>query len=101
MGRWRKHIYEGVAKTFDIDLKNAWKDLPDAHRELLLNGGGDAHVVWEWKQRNGSVWKHGGVWEGIVPQLLAQFKKQPPGRGECSSKSTCESSAAPPARANG
>jgi excinuclease ABC subunit A len=75
MGRWRKHIYEGVAKTFGIDLKTPWKDLPEGHRNILLNGGGDTHVVWEWKQRNGAVWKHGGTWEGIVPQLLAQFRK--------------------------
>ncbi|MCI0702551.1 MAG: excinuclease ABC subunit UvrA, partial [Planctomycetia bacterium] len=33
------------------------------------------HIVWEWKQRGGKVWKHGGKWEGIVPQLIAQFKK--------------------------
>ena len=25
--------------------------------------------------RGGKVWKHGGKWEGIVPQLLSQFKK--------------------------
>ena len=28
MGRWRKHIYEGVAKTLGIDLKTPWQDLP-------------------------------------------------------------------------
>src|SRR5207253_3426427 len=31
------------------------------------------------KQRGGRVWKHGGKWEGIVPQLIAQFKKTAPG----------------------
>ena len=29
----------------------------------------------EWKQRDGGIWKHGGKWEGIVPQLLSSFKK--------------------------
>jgi len=75
MGRWRRHIYEGVAKAHGIDLKAPWDRLPKKHRDLLLNGSGDAHVVWEWKQRGGSVWKHGGKWEGIVPQLMSQFKK--------------------------
>jgi excinuclease ABC subunit A len=75
MGRWRKHIYEGVGKSLGIDLKTPWRDLPEEHRRLLLHGSGDAHIVWEWKQRNGTTWKHGGKWEGIVPQLLAQFKK--------------------------
>jgi excinuclease ABC subunit A len=74
MGRWRKHIYEGVAKSLDINLKTPWNKLPAEHRKLLLEGSGDRHIVWEWKQRHG-VWKHGGKWEGIVPQLLSQFKK--------------------------
>src|SRR5205823_7644094 len=75
MGRWRKHIYEGVAKSLGIDLKLPWKSLPAKQRDQFLFGSGDAHIVWEWKQRGGRVWKHGGKWEGIVPQLLAQFKK--------------------------
>ena len=75
MGRWRKHIFEGVAKSLGIDLKTPWNKLSAAHQDLILQGGGDAHIVWEWKQRGGKVWKHGGKWEGIVPQLIAQFKK--------------------------
>ena len=75
MGRWRKHIFEGVGTSLGIDLKKPWNKLPDAHKDLLLNGSGDTHIVWEWKQRFGKVWKHGGKWEGIVPQLVAQFKK--------------------------
>jgi excinuclease ABC subunit A len=75
MGRWRKHIFEGVAKTFGIDVKLPWRELPKEHRETLLQGSGDAHVTFEWKQRGGGVWKHGGKWEGIIPQLMTSFKK--------------------------
>ncbi|WP_439620378.1 excinuclease ABC subunit UvrA [Gemmata sp.] len=75
MGRWRKHIFEGVGKSLGIDLKKPWNKLPTEHQDLLLNGSGDSHIVWEWKQRGGKVWKHGGKWEGIVPQMLSQFKK--------------------------
>ncbi len=75
MGRWRKHIYEGVAKTLDIDLKTPWNELPQEHRDLLLYGSGDKHITFEWKQRGGGVWKHGDKWEGVVPQLLSSFKK--------------------------
>ncbi len=75
MGRWRKHIYEGIGKSLGINLQTPWKKLPQQQRNLLLQGSGDAHIVWEWKQRGGKVWKHGGKWEGIVPQLLSQFKK--------------------------
>src|SRR5215213_5355474 len=75
MGRWRKHIFEGVAKTLGINLQTPWNDLPGQHREWLLEGSGDRHITFEWKQRGGKVWKHGGTWEGIVPQLLTSFKK--------------------------
>ena len=75
MGRWRKHIYEGIAKTLDIDLKTPWQNLPEEHQQWLLFGSGDRHITYEWKQRGGQVWKHGGKWEGIIPQLLSSFKK--------------------------
>ncbi len=75
MGRWRKHVYEGVAKTLGIDLTTPWKDLPEDQRQLLLYGSGDKHVVFEWKKRGGFVWRHGGKWEGIIPQLMTSFKK--------------------------
>jgi len=75
MGKWRKHTYEGVASSLGIDLKTAWKKLAEEHRQLLLFGSGEKHIVFEWKQRGGGVWRHGGRWEGIIPQLLSSFKK--------------------------
>jgi excinuclease ABC subunit A len=75
MGRWRKHIYEGVARTLGIDLKVPWRRLSEEHRNWLLYGSGDRHITFEFEQRRGAVWKHGGKWEGIVPQLLSSFKK--------------------------
>jgi excinuclease ABC subunit A len=79
MGRWRKHIYEGVGKSLGIDIKLPWAELPKAHQNLLLNGSGDAHIIWEWKKRGGAVLKHSGKWEGIIPQLMTQFKKSSAG----------------------
>src|SRR5206468_5467301 len=71
MGRWRRHIYEGVARSLGIDLKTPWQGLPEEARNALLHGAGEKHITFEWKQRGGSTWKHGGKWEGVVPQLLA------------------------------
>jgi excinuclease ABC subunit A len=75
MGRWRRHIFEGIGRTLDIDLKKSWRELPAEQQNLLLYGAGDRHVTYEWKQRGGAIWKHGGKWEGIIPQLLSSFKK--------------------------
>src|SRR5258708_7787692 len=75
MGRWRKHIYQGVADTLGIDLKKPWKKLPREQRDWLLFGSGDRHITFEWKQRGGGVCKLGDKWERVVPQLLRSFKK--------------------------
>ncbi|WP_162658231.1 excinuclease ABC subunit UvrA [Tuwongella immobilis] len=75
MGRWRKHIYEGVAKALEIDLKKPWKQLSDREKQLYLYGAGDQKITFEWKQRGGGVWRHAAPWEGVIPQLLASFKK--------------------------
>src|SRR5581483_11053712 len=47
MGRWRKHIYEGVAKTLGINLKTPWNELPQEQRDWLLHGSGDRHITFE------------------------------------------------------
>jgi excinuclease ABC subunit A len=75
MGRWRKHIYEGIGKTMGIDLKMPWQELPARHRAWLLDGAGEQHITFEWRMRGGGVWKHGAKWEGIVSQLQASFRK--------------------------
>jgi excinuclease ABC subunit A len=75
MGRWRRHIYEGVARTLGIDLHQPWKELSPQQRHWLLYGAGERHITFEWRLRGGGIWRHGGTWEGIIPQLLRSFKK--------------------------
>ena len=73
-GKWRLHVYEGVARHLGIDLHTPWCDLPPPAREALLYGTGDAHITFEWKGRHG-VWKHGGPFEGVIAELHARHKK--------------------------
>jgi excinuclease ABC subunit A len=75
MGRWRKHIFEGMAQSLGVNLKTPWRDLPKQHRNWILHGAGDRHITYEWKLRGGGAWKHGGKWEGLIPQFLSSFKK--------------------------
>lgn len=78
MGRWRRHIFEGVAKTLGIDLDRPWKKLPAQHRHWLLYGSGEREILFTWRTSSG-VWHHVGKWEGIIPQLMSSFKKSPDG----------------------
>ncbi|QDT53943.1 UvrABC system protein A [Caulifigura coniformis] len=82
IGRWRKHIFEGVAKTIEsLDdlpsgafLKTPWNELPDAARDHFLNGTGDKHITFAYRH-SGGVWKHGGTWAGFVTELLDDYRK--------------------------
>ncbi|HEY3245980.1 MAG TPA: excinuclease ABC subunit UvrA [Phycisphaerae bacterium] len=74
VGRWKRHILEGVARHLGIDLKSSWNKLPEGARQALLYGTGDAHIGFEWRTRGG-VWRHGGAFDGIVTELRDKHRK--------------------------
>ncbi|MCA9244708.1 MAG: excinuclease ABC subunit UvrA [Phycisphaerales bacterium] len=73
-GRWRRHIYQGVADHFGFSLTDPWEDLADEAQRILLFGSGDEHITFTWKSRQGS-WKHGGKFEGVIAELRDKYKK--------------------------
>lgn len=74
VGKWRRHIYEGVAKAVGFDIRKPWKDLPAKAREALLYGTGDRHITYEWRW-SGGLWKHGGTFEGVIAELRDKHRK--------------------------
>ncbi|MFO0946774.1 MAG: hypothetical protein U1D30_12645 [Planctomycetota bacterium] len=74
MGRWRRHIYEGVAEAVGFSLDTAWQELTEPQRRAILHGTGDLHITYAWRSR-GRVHYHGGTWDGVIPQLLSKYKK--------------------------
>ena len=81
LGRWRRHIYQGVAETLErvheLDagslLETAWEEIDDELRRALLWGTGDLHVTFSWRHGAG-VHKYGGTYEGIIPELLSKYR---------------------------
>jgi len=73
-GRWRRHIFNGVAKHVGFDITLPWKDLPAKARHALLYGTGDDNITFEWRTGR-HVWKHGGKWEGIIAELKAKYRQ--------------------------
>ncbi|MEK6239100.1 MAG: excinuclease ABC subunit UvrA, partial [Planctomycetales bacterium] len=81
MGRWRRHVYQGVADTLEQKLglesgavlETPWQDLPADLQETLLRGAGDLHVTYAWRSRN-RVEKYGGKFEGIIPGLTSKYR---------------------------
>ncbi len=73
-GRWRRHIYEGVARHVGFDIHRPWKELPEKARRALLYGTGDEHLTYEWRYPGGS-WKHGGPFEGVIAELEDKYRQ--------------------------
>ena len=81
MGRWRRHIYRGVAEFLERNqgwdpgtvLETAWEEMPRAARDGLLYGTGDEHITFTWRS-GPSGYKWGGKFEGIIPKLLSQYR---------------------------
>ena len=81
LGRWRRHIYQGVSDTTgrteswpeEMMLETAWKDLPGKAQQCWLWGTGDQHITFTWRGGQ-SPMKYGGTFEGVIPELLSKYR---------------------------
>ena len=81
LGRWRRHIYQGVADTiarvFELPAaaltETPWQDLPPELQYLWLWGTGDQHITFTWRGGKNSQ-KYGGTFDGIIPELLEKYR---------------------------
>ncbi len=80
MGRYRRHIYKGVADAIDLELEftkgtmleGKWCDLTDEAKHIWLWGTDDAlEFTWRGGQR---AKKYSGSFEGFIPELLSRYK---------------------------
>lgn len=82
IGRWRRHIFQGVAASIEADIgmedgalfRIPWDDLPTPAQKQFLYGTGDRHITFSWRH-SGGVWKHGGTWNGYLSDLLDEYLK--------------------------
>jgi excinuclease ABC subunit A len=82
IGRWRRHLFAGVAEALEKDhrlpadtvLKTPWRDLSESVRHQLLYGTGTRNITYSWRH-SGGVWKHGGTYAGIIPDLMSDYRK--------------------------
>ena len=81
LGRWRRHIYQGVADTIERKhslaagtmLDTRWSDLPAELKQLWLFGTGSEHITFTWRGGNKPM-MYGGRFEGLVPDLDSRYK---------------------------
>ena len=81
LGRWKRHIYKGVAETVErlrdlppgTMLETAWEELDEELQNIWLWGTGDQHITYTWRGGQQGM-KHGGTFEGIIPELLSKYR---------------------------
>jgi excinuclease ABC subunit A len=83
LGKWKRHLFEGVAANFEADidgppkgtmLKGPWREIDERFRRVWLHGAGERLIVHHWKNR-GRIWSHADKWEGVANELLARYRK--------------------------
>ena len=80
IGRWRRHIFAGVAGTMERKLglsegtflETPWNEVPHEAQEILLWGTGEEHITFTWRAGK-SGHKYGGEFEGIIPGLVEKY----------------------------
>ncbi len=79
LGRWRRHIYQGVADTIERKQKipsgtlldTPWQDLAEEQRDVWLWGTAKEHITFTWRAGSSPI-KYGGKFEGVVPELMSK-----------------------------
>ena len=82
LGRWKRHIYQGVADTIERKLGlaegHAARNAVERARrrscsDIWLCGTGDEHITFTWRAGKAAQ-KYGGTFEGIIPELLDKYR---------------------------
>ena len=82
IGKWRRHVFEGVAANVESDkggpkkgsmLKGAWRDLDAKSRRAWLYGTGKRDIVLRFRSK-GRSHTHVERWEGVANELMAKFR---------------------------
>ncbi len=81
LGRWKRHIYRGVAETMERKLALAegtlletpWRELAPELRDIWLWGTGEEHITFTWRAGKAAQ-KYGGTFDGLIPELLEKYR---------------------------
>lgn len=81
LGRWKRHILNGVAATVErlhgwpagLMLSTAWKELPTEAQQIWLHGAGKTHITFTWRGGKQAI-KYGGTFDGLISELESKYR---------------------------
>ncbi|MEX2253160.1 MAG: hypothetical protein WD649_03330, partial [Thermoleophilaceae bacterium] len=71
---YHRRLLEAVAESRGIDADTPWQDLPQAEREVLLNGTGDEKHTVSYRNRFGRPRRYAVRFDGILPGLERRYR---------------------------
>ncbi|MDP9121512.1 MAG: excinuclease ABC subunit UvrA, partial [Acidobacteriota bacterium] len=71
---WRMKMVETLAKSMGFSLTTPWRRLPEAARQVLLEGSGAEELTFKMSGKK-STYKWTGSFEGVVPMLERRYKE--------------------------
>jgi excinuclease ABC subunit A len=76
-GRHRMTYYQrligAVALVHGVDVEAPWSSLPDDHKALFLNGGGDDTYTVKYENRFGRQRSYAAKYEGVLPWVERRY----------------------------
>ena len=81
LGRWQRHQLMSVGESIESEFKlqvgesltTPWGELADEVKQEWLYGTGERHITYTWRG-GAKPMKYGGNFEGLIPQLLEQYR---------------------------
>jgi excinuclease ABC subunit A len=68
-------LTEAIAERYGVDLEAPWEDLPEAHRQLFLEGTNGEPVQVTYRNRYGRRRRYATRFEGIVKNLQRRYRE--------------------------
>ncbi|MCM3787373.1 excinuclease ABC subunit UvrA [Domibacillus indicus] len=68
-------LLKAVCTHYKIDMDTAWKDLPEEHKDKLLNGSGKDRIRFRYENDFGQIRDNHIVFEGVISNVERRYKE--------------------------
>jgi len=74
---WEVQLLRALAAHYDVDLEQPWNTLPEAFRDALLYGTGDAtfRFVYQSERESGLSGERVTTFEGLAPMIARRYRE--------------------------
>jgi excinuclease ABC subunit A len=72
---WYFQMIKALAKHYGFDVEAPWNSLPDAARQAVLFGSGDAEIEFRYLNERGTATKRRHPFEGVIPNMARRYRE--------------------------